>query len=64
MINVLTSHGYEIICKNVHARPGFPFEDWYVHPDLVDMKVANQFKCNETTWQDIYDKLNTTTITR
>jgi hypothetical protein len=57
MMAILTKHGYQIICKNINARPGFAFEDWYVHPDLVDMAIANKYKCDNLPWQEIVSKL-------
>lgn len=49
---VLTRHGYEAICTNINIREGFPFEDWYVHPDLVDIDRARQMKCDGMVWKD------------
>jgi|APCry1669192522_1035417.scaffolds.fasta_scaffold01682_3 Macrocin-O-methyltransferase (TylF) len=57
MMAILTKQGYEIICKNINARPGFPFEDWYVHPDLVDMTIANKYRCDNLPWQEIVTML-------
>ena len=29
------------------------FEDWYVKPELVDMRVANRFRCDNKLWNDV-----------
>lgn len=42
---VLESYGYEVICTDVSCDAG-PFEDWYVHPDLVDIELARSMRCN------------------
>jgi hypothetical protein len=38
----LTQHGYKLIVKNLSDQGiSWPYEDWYVHPDLVDhAKIA------------------------
>ena len=40
----LTNLGYELIIGNVGTDLNNSFEDWYVHPDYVDMKRANLMK--------------------
>jgi len=48
---ILNERGYVLVFPNVsvfwegHYKP---FEDWYVHPDLVDMKYVNQIKTSES----------------
>jgi hypothetical protein len=42
---ILSKRGYIIVFPDVHA--GHPYgehEDWYVHPDLVDMEFINKVK--------------------
>ena len=42
---ILSKRGYVIVFPDVHA--GHPYgehEDWYVHPDLVDMEFINKIK--------------------
>ena len=42
---ILAKRGYIIVFPDVHA--GHPYgehEDWYVHPDLVDMEFINKVK--------------------
>ena len=38
----LISHGYVLVVSNVSVSGRQDFEDWYVHPALVDMEVVNQ----------------------
>jgi hypothetical protein len=40
----LISKGYELVINNVGANENQPFEDWYVHPDLIDMKRVKKIK--------------------
>ena len=51
--NIFLSRGYILVFPDV--RNGInPFEDWYVHPDLVDMNYINHLKnknkYNGTIW--------------
>ena len=44
---ILQRHGYELIIDNVLVNwrgVDDPYEDWWVHPELVDMSIANEFK--------------------
>jgi hypothetical protein len=43
--------GYELIVANVSANDFCPFEDWWVHPDLVDKENLEKFK----SIQDVTD---------
>ena len=43
--NYLTSLGYELVVGNVASTKAAPFEDWWVHPDLVDRKTIETLKC-------------------
>ena len=49
---LLLSHGYVLVCSDVKSN-GSPYEDWYVHPDLVDLERANLFKSESTEWSRI-----------
>jgi len=49
---LLLSHGYELLCKDVSDK-GFFFEDWYVHPEKVDMARANKLRADSLEWNQI-----------
>ena len=35
------------VFEDIHnLLPQYVYEDWYVHPDLVDMEYVNQLKFN------------------
>jgi hypothetical protein len=40
----LTDIGYELVVANVCPRENCPFEDWWVHPDLVDQSLIERIK--------------------
>ena len=40
----LTSRGYELVVSDVSPEGHSSFEDWYVHPDLVDRKIIDRMK--------------------
>lgn len=40
----LKSYGYELIINDVGANENQSFEDWWVHPDLVDNKIIKKLK--------------------
>lgn len=40
----LTSRGYELVVSDVSNDGNSSFEDWYVHPDLVDRKIIDEMK--------------------
>jgi hypothetical protein len=51
--NFLKKHGYEMIVNDVTIEPGkgvgiqnqpIYFEDWYVHPDIVNFNIINSYK--------------------
>lgn len=48
----LIANGYVLLCGNV-KNCETPYEDWYVHPDLVDMDRANIFRCENNEWSNI-----------
>lgn len=43
----LKSLGYELVVENVSGNDFCPFEDWWIHPDLVDEDIIKKFKSNE-----------------
>ena len=49
----LTNLGYELIVGGVQTLQGQEYEDWWVYPELVDMKIANKFKSSNKRWIDI-----------
>lgn len=55
MIELLTGHGYEILCSDV-CHEGKSFEVWAVHPRLVNMTMAfaEKFRRDKPTdWREI-----------
>lgn len=40
----LHSVGYEMVVGNIGVNSFSPFEDWWVHPDLIDYDILNKFK--------------------
>lgn len=44
----LKSYGYELVVKDVAFDDQYTFEDWWIHPDLVDSNRANQMKSVNT----------------
>ena len=58
--SILKNAGYDAIATDVMVRimwNGRPeavaFEDWYVRPELVDMRVANRFRCHAKLWSEV-----------
>jgi hypothetical protein len=45
--NIFLKRGYILVFPDVKNGPN-AFEDWYVHPDLVDMNYINKIKTNES----------------
>jgi hypothetical protein len=46
---IFKKRGYELVFPDVAVfyEGGYcPFEDWYVHPDLVDMNYVNKIRSN------------------
>lgn len=41
----LKSHGYKMIVNNIAEDRWSDFEDWYIHPDLVDPKIIEHMLC-------------------
>ena len=42
----LTAMGYELIVSNVSPDEKSPFEDWWVHPELVDREIIDKIRMN------------------
>jgi hypothetical protein len=40
----LQSFGYVLIAKDVKFNEIFSYEDWWVHPDLVDLNILTNFR--------------------
>ena len=57
---IFGDRGYILAFPNVsvHWEGSYkPFEDWYVHPDLVDMSLINRIKTTESlNWEKIIQK--------
>ena len=41
--DIFAKRGYVCVFQDVH-NDGMPYEDWYVHPDLVDMEYVESLK--------------------
>ena len=44
----LKSYGYELVVKDVAFDDEYTFEDWWVHPDLVNSDIVSQMKSVST----------------
>ena len=44
----LKSYGYEMVVKDVAFNDEYTFEDWWIHPDLVDSDLVNRMRSVET----------------
>jgi hypothetical protein len=54
MVSKLKEHGYDILCADV-CDQGMSFEIWAVDPKLVDMKLAERFRCDKPTdWKEFF----------
>jgi len=64
--NIFKKRGYVCVFADINNGGEYPYEDWYVHPDLVDMNYVNSLIENNKTnymnhpvtgktinWQDI-----------
>jgi hypothetical protein len=50
---IFAKHGYFRVFPDVHAGPPYgEHEDWYVHPDLVDMNFIHKIKTEESLRSD------------
>ena len=57
---ILQGAGYDPIATDVCVlvpwegrTQAVAFEDWYVRPELVDMRIANRFRSDNKLWSDI-----------
>jgi hypothetical protein len=41
----LESYGYVRVVNNISADEERPYEDWWVHPDLIDSDILNEMMC-------------------
>jgi homoserine trans-succinylase len=41
---LLKGFGYKLIVKNVNSQKLKPFEDWWIHPELVEKNIWINFK--------------------
>lgn len=48
----LRKEGYILVAKNVLAKKGHPFEDWWVHPDLIPRETYSKYLCNRNLPSD------------
>ena len=49
----LQSFGYELVVSNVSPDDYCDYEDWWVHPDLVDRNIINIMKATDDTIKKI-----------
>ena len=50
--HILMDRGYDLVFPDIHnEEPKWVYEDWYVHPELVDMEYIKYLKSNN---QDNY----------
>lgn len=60
---IFLKHGYIMVFKDVNWNSDeecnyYSFEDWYIHPSLVDMNHVNRFKTDEILFhKDIKNRL-------
>jgi hypothetical protein len=51
--DIFLKNGYVLVFKNIKNN-GNPFEDWYVHPNFVDMTYINSIKTDaQLEWTEI-----------
>ena len=49
----LESYGYKLISPTILPNDNHPYEDWYIHPDLIDISKIEFFnKINDNTKKD------------
>jgi hypothetical protein len=41
--NIFKKRGYYRVFSDINNKGENPFEDWYVHPDLVDMDHVKKY---------------------
>lgn len=46
----LESYGYKLVVDNISPDHNRPYEDWFIHPDIISSDIAKQIsKVNDTT---------------
>jgi len=55
--NILLAHGYEILVKDI-CLLGNPFEDWWIHPQLMNNTDAlrKQFQMSNVDFKEIFNR--------
>lgn len=41
----LESYGYEMVVNNISVDENHPFEDWWVHPEIINPDIISKMKC-------------------
>ena len=55
---LLLKHGYVIAVPDVKITPDHPYEDWYIHPDLIDLpKEMKKVKESNFVWDYFMEEL-------
>ena len=54
----LTALGYVLLCANVVYENHGPFEDWWVHPDHVDMAWAERIRSSDTHHRVLFNSMD------
>jgi hypothetical protein len=54
----LTALGYVLLCANVVYENHGPFEDWWVHPDHVDMAWAERIRSSDTHHRTLFNSMD------
>lgn len=52
--SMLSFFGYRLVAANIKSK-GFPFEDWWVHPDYVDESSYKSFISADKESTDLFD---------
>lgn len=59
MRKILKSHGYELLVNDVAFTETCPYEDWWVHPDVVEIKSEMKSKSNiNFVWDYFMEELS------
>ena len=57
---IFKKNGYVLVFPDVKVYYGgryCPFEDWYIHPDLVDMNLINKIKTDQSLFHEDIRKI-------
>ena len=55
---IFKDNGYYMVYGDVQSN-SMSFEDWYVHPELVNMEYIDKIKSNNSLeWKDIMQKID------